>query len=174
MTASGVLISPCIDYERSYRSFIDEVDAAGEKRIPFCLSFPADDFSALMKRLEDEAASVGIASGFVANSTYWLISRGELVAVSNLRHQLTPNLIVEGGHIGYGVRPSARRRGFGHLILHETLKRARALGIEQALVTCGENNLGSIGVIKGNGGIFDSAEFIPSRGETIHRYWLPT
>ena len=109
--------------------------------------------------------------GFVAHSTYWLVHGGEVVGVSNIRHALTPALRREGGHIGYGIRPAARRRGFATEILRRSLERARDLGIDEALVTCGKANVASARAILRNGGVLASEEHLPERGEIVQR-WL--
>lgn len=159
----------------SYRAMIREILDAGEEPIPFPLSFDNSDFVAFLARLAASSRGEGIPADFVANTTYWLVDeREEVVAVSNLRHALTPRLRVEGGHIGYGVRPNARRRGHATEILRQTLARAAALGIEQALVTCARENAGSRATILRCGGRLDSEEYVEARGEVVQRYWIPT
>jgi predicted acetyltransferase len=73
-----------------------------------------------------------------------------------------------GGHIGYDVRPSARRRGHATAMLRAALPVARGLGIESALVTCDEDNVASRKVIEANGGVFED-----QRGDKL-RFWIPT
>ena len=159
----------------SYRELVREFTDRGEPLVPFPLSFAHDDFDALVAKLEACERGEGIPEGFVPHSTYWLVDgAGEVVGVSNLRHRLTEKLRVEGGHIGYGIRPSARRRGHATELLGRTLERARALGIEEALVTCGRQNAGSVGTILKCGGRLQSEEFIASRGEVVQRYLIRT
>jgi predicted acetyltransferase len=85
---------------------------------------------------------------------------------------LTDKLRREGGHIGYGVRPSARRQGIATELLRQTLMRAREKGIEEVLVTCAKANQGSVRTILRNGGHLLSEEFIPERGEVVQRYGI--
>jgi predicted acetyltransferase len=159
----------------SYRAMVREMLDRGEALIPFPLSFDNGDFPALVEKFAAQSRGEGIPAGFVANSTFWLVDgAGEVVGVSNLRHALTDKLRIEGGHIGYGVRPSARRRGHATELLARTLAEARALGIAEALVTCSSTNAGSIGTILKCGGRFHSEEFIASRGEVVRRYLVPT
>ena len=94
----------------------------------------------------------------------------EVVGVSNLRHRLTDALRLEGGHVGYGIRPSARRLGFATELLRQTLDRARAMGLLEVLVTCSKSNEASVRTILRNGGVFISEGLIPSRGDVIQRY----
>jgi len=158
----------------SYRGLVREFLERGEKLVPFPLAFPSDDFDAFVARLEAHARGEDV-EGFVANTTFWLVRDDvEVVAVSNLRHALTDALRREGGHIGYGVRPTARRRGFATEILGRTLEHARTLGISEALLTCGDWNAASIGVILRRGGRYLSEEWIPERSEVVRRYLVDT
>jgi predicted acetyltransferase len=137
------------------------------------LSFPFADFDALLAELEDASKGIGLSEGFVPHSTYWLVRDGkDIVGVSNLRHSLTPFLLREGGNIGYGIRPSARRKGFGREILSLTLPKARQKGLSRVLVTCGRENLGSARIIVHNGGVLESEEFSDERDEWVQRYWI--
>ena len=159
----------------SYRAMVAEMRTEGEDLIPFPLSFDNQDFAAFLAKLAASSRGEGIPADFVANTTFWLVDeRSEVVAVSNLRHALTPKLRIEGGHIGYGVRPSARRRGHATEILRRTLAEARAKGIDEALVTCSAANAGSRATILRCRGRLDSEEYVKSRGEVVQRYWIPT
>ena len=167
------LVSPEPAYRDSYRGMVAEVAAAGEKPVPFVLDFEHDDFDALLGRLERCARGIGLPAGFVAHSTYWLVrDRTEVVGVSNIRHALTDSLRREGGNIGYGIRPSARRQGLGIAILRTSLVRAAALGIDRVLVTCAKANVGSARSILRNGGVLESEEYLADRGEIVQRFWI--
>lgn len=155
----------------SYPAMVREFVDRGEALIPFLLSFAHDDFGAFLAQLSACERGEGIPAGFVPHSTFWLVDdAGEVVGVSNLRHRLTDRLRVEGGHIGYGIRPSARRKGHATELLRRTLEHARALGIDEALLTCAKDNAGSVAAIRKCGGRFHSEEFIESRGEIVQRY----
>lgn len=90
------------------------------------------------------------------------------LGTASVRHRLTPFLLEVGGHIGYSVRPSARRRGVATQALRLLLPHAAALGIDPALVTCDVGNIGSARVIEANGGVLEDV-----RGDK-KRYWVPT
>jgi predicted acetyltransferase len=167
------LVTPTATLRESYCSFIGELVATGEAFVPFVLEYAHDDFGAFLHRLDDCARGIGLPHGFVAHSTYWLVAdRTTVVGVSNIRHSLTDSLRREGGNIGYGIRPSARRRGFGTAILRESLRRAAQLGLTRVLVTCSKENLGSVKAIVRNGGVLESEEYLPARSEIIQRYWI--
>lgn len=154
----------------SYRDLIREFRDAGEPLHPFSLTFPSEDFHAFVAHLAARARGEGVPPGFVASSTYWLVSDDVVVGVADLRHSLTDALRREGGNIGYGVRPSARRRGFAGMLLRNTLVRARELGLQEVLITCAKTNVASARTILGKGGVLLSEDLLPERGEVVQRY----
>ncbi|MFF4350354.1 GNAT family N-acetyltransferase [Streptomyces sp. NPDC001530] len=98
-----------------------------------------------------------------------MVGRGPTDAgQATIRHHLTTALEKTGGHIGYDVRPSARRQGHATAALAAALPIARSLDIRQALVTCDETNSPSQCVIEANGGRFND------RVGDKRRYWVPT
>ena len=106
--------------------------------------------------------------GFVPVTEHWWVEGDEFLGRVGIRHRLTPALLETGGHIGYDVRPSARRRGHATVMLREGLIVARRLGIERALVTCDIDNVGSRAVIERNGGVLEDER----TGKL--RFWVPT
>jgi predicted acetyltransferase len=108
-------------------------------------------------------------AGYVPCTTWWWTDDDDAyLGRIALRHRLTPFLLEVGGHIGYDVRPAARRRGHATAMLRAVLPHARAIGIHRALVTCDDDNAGSRKVIEAAGG-----EFEDQRGVKL-RYWVPT
>ena len=173
MSEDVTLIEPTTVLRDSYDSLVREFISRGENLIPFVLALPYQDFEDFVRILHEYADGLGVPVGFVSHSTYWLLKDGkEIVGVSNLRHRLTPKLEREGGHIGYGVRPSERRKGYATTLLAKTLSMAKAKGLSRLLLTCGKSNIGSVRVILRNGGVMDSEEFIPERGEVVQRFWI--
>lgn len=156
----------------SYRSMIDDFVAHGEKPAPFTLRFPSEDFEAFLAKLDGCARGEGVFEGFVPHTTYWLVVDGSVVGASNLRHSLNDRLRRVGGHIGYGVRPSARGRGYATELLRRTVDAARSVGLADLLLTCDRDNTASARVIVKNGGLLDAEEFLPEERITIQRYWI--
>jgi predicted acetyltransferase len=163
--------SPSPGFADSYRGLVQEFVDRGEPLIPFILSLPNEPFSEFLRQLDAWSRGEGLAAGFVPHSTFWLVRDDvEVVGVSNLRHSLTEQLKIDGGNIGYGIRPSARGQGFANVLLRNTPERARAMGLAEALLTCAKGNSASARAIVRNGGMLVSEEFIESRGEIIQRY----
>jgi len=99
-------------------------------------------------------------------------AEGRVVGRVSIRHELNAFLAEFGGHIGYAVRPTFRRRGYATDILRQSLHVAQRLGIERALVTCGVDNVGSAKVIEKCGGVFEGVA--PGRDGIAarRRYWI--
>lgn len=167
------LESPSLGLKDSYLSHVEEFRQRGEPLVPFPLKFATDDFPAFITKLEDCSRGVNIPDGFVAHETFWLVEDGVIVVgVSNLRYSLTEALKQIGGHIGYGIRPSARRRGHATTILKETLVKAKEHGISRALITAYKGNTGSVKTILRNGGVLDSEELLPGHPDITQRFWI--
>ncbi|HEX2895502.1 MAG TPA: GNAT family N-acetyltransferase [Marmoricola sp.] len=105
---------------------------------------------------------------WVLCTNLWWVDGDEYVGRMSIRHELNDWLREVGGHIGYDVRASRRRQGHATAMLAAALPVARDLGIENAFVTCDEDNVASRLVIERNGGVFQDA----CDGKL--RYWVPT
>lgn len=106
--------------------------------------------------------------GHVPCTTLWWVDGEDYLGRIAIRHRLTDFLREVGGHIGYDVRPTRRREGHATAMLQQSLPWARGLGIDPALVTCDDDNIGSIRVIENAGGGLEDV-----RGNK-RRYWVPT
>lgn len=167
------LVKPTAHLEESHASLVREFVARGEPLVPCVLAEVDDDFAEYVARLARYSEGADLQSGFVPSSTFWLVGEDdEIFAVSNLRHDLTERLLSYGGHIGFGVRPSARRRGHATEILRLTLLEARRLGIREVLVTCDKDNIGSAKAIVRNGGVFADEQYSEEHSATVQRYWI--
>jgi predicted acetyltransferase len=106
--------------------------------------------------------------GHVPCTTLWWVDGEQYLGRLAIRHRLTDFLFEVGGHIGYDVRPGRRREGHATAMLRAALPWARDLGIDRALVTCDDDNIGSIRVIEAAGGVLEDVRGIK------RRYWVPT
>jgi predicted acetyltransferase len=167
------LIEPRADLEASHKTFVAEFQARGEPIVPWVVGLTYPSFEDYLGMLGRAAQGIGLRQGVVPHSTYWLINDSQqIVAISNLRHDLTNDLLKHGGHIGYGVRPSSRRQGYGTEVLRQTMIQALQIGITRARMTCDKDNIASARTILRNGGILDEEEFMPEHGHVVSRYWI--
>jgi predicted acetyltransferase len=97
---------------------------------------------------------------------------GTLVGRASLRFELNEFFAERGGHVGYGVAPTQRRKGYATEILHQALIVLRAEGIERVLVTCADDNVASARTIERNGGVLESIVRLEDEDENLRRYWI--
>lgn len=95
-----------------------------------------------------------------------------LVGMIQVRHEFNDHLRKYGGHVGYSVRPSERRKGYAREMLRLVLPYCRELGLEKVLITCNVENEGSRRTILANGGVFESRVFEEEESVWLERYWV--
>lgn len=128
-------------------------------------------FAAWVRRLRaEEDTAVAPGKGLVHCTYRWVVEDGRVLGAIALRHALTDFLLRAGGHIGYGIRPSARRRGLAGWALGETLATAAALGLDRVLITCDVPNVGSARTIEKHGGVLEDVR--DTEAGPKKRYWI--
>lgn len=177
------LASPHPRYQRSFLKAVKEIRDVGEDERLTGLTVVGDEtytveqlaglagFTAFTRRWNDLALpGTPRPEGIVSMTTLWWVDEDEdeYLGRLSIRHELTDWLREFGGHIGYVVRPSARRRGNAGAMLAAALPIALDLGIDPALLTCDADNAGSRRVIESNGGVFED------KREDKLRFWVPT
>ena len=110
--------------------------------------------------------------GRVPDSTFFCLDtdRNIFVGAINIRHYLNEELLYTGGHIGDGIRPSERRKGFATAMIGLGLEECRKLGITKVLMTCDKDNIGSAKSIMNNGGVLENE--VMEDGVLEQRYWI--
>jgi len=114
-----------------------------------------------------------VAPGLVPATTFFArrACDGRLLGTLQIRHELNEYLLQSGGHIGYGVRPTERRKGYATQMLRLALTHCQTLGISRALITCNKWNEASARTIGACGGILEN-EIIGDDNEPLQRYWI--
>ncbi len=127
------------------------------------------DFDYYLKDLEN----IEEKDGLVPDSVFFLldIDRNRLLGAVNIRHYLNERLLKDGGHIGDGIRPTERGKGYGTEMVRLALIECKKLGIDKVLMVCDKTNPASRKTIINNGGILEN-EVIDEDGEIEERYWI--
>ncbi len=121
------LAKPDLVHYEAYRAMREEWLADGSQLSPWFLNLPVgsvEDFARLVKQLND-AQFANADPGYCTTTSYLVFDRaGTLVGASSLRHYLTLEGIRYFGHIGYGIRPGQRRKGYAKEVLRLMLAEA--------------------------------------------------
>lgn len=166
------LIRPSLDLYGSWAGCVAEF---GTSHIPAAAIWLLDhEFevsreccAALVKAVETVADnSQPLPDGLVHADSYWVTEDQVVIGFLQLRHTLNDHLLKEGGHIGYSIRPTYRRRGHATRALGLALDRARELGLRRVLVTCDDDNLPSTKTIESQGGVLEDVR------DDKRRYWI--
>ena len=168
------LIKLTKEYEKQLCEMIDEWKLDQEihrtNHSPWAI-FKNDyhDFDYYLEHLELKEA----AGDRVPDSVFFLLDedRDRLLGAVNIRHYLNESLLKEGGHIGDGIRPSERRKGYATEMIRLALIECKKLGIDKVLMTCDKDNIGSARSIVKNGGVLEN-EFVNSDGDAEQSYWI--
>lgn len=146
--------------------WVNSSDKSGTPYAVFKIDY--HDFDYYLENLELKEAK----DGKVPDSTFFAldIERNIFVGAVNIRHYLNERLLLDGGHIGDGIRPSERRKGYATEMIGLALKECKKLNIDRVLMVCDKENIGSRKSIINNGGILENE--IEVDGNIEQRYWI--
>lgn len=160
-----------VKLERKYKKHLDDMMeewyAAGEEIVPYAIRrLDFRDFEHYMSCLD------AVDEGWVPSSTFFCLDeeRDIFVGAVNIRHYLNESLLLNGGHIGDGVRPSERRKGVATKMIGLALEECRKIGIDKVLMVCDKENVGSAKSIQNNGGILENEIIVD--GAVEQRLWI--
>ncbi len=169
-----LLIEPTIEYDpqiRAYRKeFLDSGDSMDGTGGLRKFENPRD----WIEYLNRHENPLTVPEGRVPSTQYMLVREEDrkVVGMIDVRHRLNAFLEKYGGHIGYSVAPSERRKGYAARMLKAVLPKCRKLGLEKVLITCISGNEGSKRTILKNGGVYESTVYEPDEGVNLERYWI--
>jgi len=173
-----IQVKPTIEYKEQAKELMEEArkfDAdnpdiwAGYSSMQNCNSY--EDW---LEKLEADLDFDNIKPGRVPAVTYFSVRKldNKIVGIINIRYELNEYLKNFGGHIGYSIRATERRKGYGQKQLELALEKCLQIPINKVLITCRENNKGSAKVIESCGGIYEDTRFSKDENDNFKRYWI--
>ena len=132
----------------------------------------AENFEEWLKAIVDNSFEETVRQGFVPSSTYLAVrvEDDKLLGMIDIRHKLNEYLFNFGGHIGYSIRKSERRKGYAIEMLGQALGKCREMGLDKVLITCDKENIASVSTIKSQGGVLENE--VNEEDEIVQRYWI--
>lgn len=165
------LTEPDIKYQDSFLAGLREFHQEG-RMLQYDFQIVSEGFERFLYHLKTQQDRTKLPPYIVPQSHFWLIDDDEFIGILSLRRELNDTFIRIGGHIGYQVRPSKRRRGYGKELLRQGLQKAKELSFTRVLLTCDEDNIASKKVIESNGGQFENAILVEGSPIKKLRYWI--
>lgn len=170
------LAKPDLYFFGQYNEMMKEWLESGTQIAPWFLDKPFDDLRdfADFIRMLDNCEHANLDKKYSSTTSYFVTDEnGKLIGAASLRHYLTVEGYNTWGHIGYGVRPSERQKGYATCILKMVLAEAKGKKIQRVLLGCHSSNDGSVKVIENCGGSLENIVDDPdNKNETIRRYWI--
>lgn len=167
------LLTPTPEWAEQINSYKAEFMANGETIHGSALLGNYNSFEEWYNDVVKNSSEETVADGWVPSSTLLAVDENNmLVGFIDIRHRLNDYLAEYGGHIGYSVRKSQRRKGYAPQMLKLALAVAKKLGIEKVLLTCEKANTASAATIKKCGGVLENEVY--EDDVLIQRYWIAT
>ncbi|ERJ11359.1 GNAT family N-acetyltransferase [Haloplasma contractile] len=165
------LIKPTLRLKEEFLDMVQDFKNNSERPSPSTLNFDKDTISQMIQILDDNSKGIGMKKGHVENTTYWLVRNNRVIGGVNIRHRLNDYLLKYDGHLGGGIRPSDRNKGYATKMLALALAKTREMGMDKVLITCNKGNIASEKTIIKNGGVFESEE-TEDNGNVVRRFWI--
>ncbi len=165
------LVLPEERHKAEWLLYQAELDSMGEESVPGALLSSKVTFDEFLENTVRYRTGSDIPNNHVPATLFFAELDGEIVGAIDVRHHLSEFLQNVGGHIGYGVRPSYRRRDIGKVMLKKALEFCKGRGMDRVLITCDESNIGSQKIILSGGGVEDTP-FTEDDGNVTLRFFI--
>lgn len=158
-----------VDFIREMNLYSSPLNG-GSRALNRCLD--QSSYECWLEKVMADRDIANIKPGWVPAFTYFYVREEDdrIIGMVCIRPFLNDTLRKTGGHIGYSIRPTERRKHYGTRLLQEALEVCRSIDLRRVLVTCDRENLASRGVIENGGGKVDSEFYDETSGEVVRRY----
>ncbi len=164
------LETPTITMKQQFIDYINEWRQHNEKIVPSSSDPQENTYEAWLEKTYTKSKKETCPPDLVPANMYFLLDDDKLIGMIQIRHSLNDYLFNFGGHIGYGVRPSKRGKGYAKLMLKLALDKCKNLKIDKVLITCDKDNPASAKTILANGGILENE--VSEKDKIVQRYWI--
>ena len=178
MNEELILAFPTIEYEMQAKELIKETieldNDNPDKWAGFARLNEFEDYREWVQKVINSLDSTKLEPGRVSATTYFTVRKSDnkIVGIIDIRHALNDYLREFGGHIGYSIRPTERRKGYGKKQLLLALDKCVVLNIKDVLITCRESNIGSAKTIESCNGTLENMVYNEEKNENFKRYWI--
>lgn len=172
------LIKPTIEYKEQAKEMMDEARKYDANNLDIWAGYSSmqkyEHYEEWLEKLENDLDFENIKPGRVPASTYFLLRKkdNKILGIINIRYELNEYLENFGGHIGYSIRATERKKGYGKKQLELALDKCSEISINNVLITCREDNKESAKVIEACGGIYEDTRFSKEENDNFKRYWI--
>jgi len=171
-----ILIRPTIQYAEQIAAYRQEFLDAGSSMDgtgPLRRIADPEEYLRFCAACEDPAT---VPDGLAPATQFFFVRTDDdhLVGMLQVRHRFNDYLEKYGGHIGYSVRPTERRKGYAKEMLRLALPFCKEIGLKKVLITCIDGNIGSEKTILANGGVYESTAHEPNADVDLKRFWINT
>ena len=174
-----ILVKPSIEHKKQAINFIEEVEKADiDTDIRYAgfsgLQKYRNNYEEWLNEIERYSKKETIPEGLVPADVFFSVRKvdNKVVGIINIRHELNEYLYRYGGHIGYSILPSERRKGYAYKQLMLALKYCKSIHINRVLITCLDYNIGSSKTIEKSGGTLENIVKNEQKNKIYKRYWI--
>ena len=173
-----ILVKPSMEYEKQAKQMINEAKKYDEGNPDIWAGYSKmqdyENFNEWLNEIEKNSKKETVSPGRVQAAVYFSVRKSDnkIVGIINIRYELNQILLQHGGHIGYAIRATERRKGYGHTQLALGLEKCKERSIDKVLVTCRVHNVGSEKIIKSCGGLLEDIRYCEDQNDNFKRYWI--
>lgn len=167
------LIEPNILYKDSFLDFVSDVKNTGYESYEHYTKAETD-FEEFIEDEKNASKGINVPEGWVPCSSYWLVDASdEVIGVIRIRHRVDNEFLQIIGHVGYEIKSTCRKQGYGSKLLKLGLVEAKKIGLQKVLITCEEDNIGSKRIIEKFNGMYKK-RLVDEDGNNILQYEVCT